>query len=116
MISIKERKELLRKGNDLFRSTLIPSPRHKVMVTEGVNDLEEEDKQAVIGLVRNHSVFEADNDPHKEHDFGAVKHKNVKYFWKIDYYDLNLEYGVDPIDTPEEPFVRVLTIMRADEY
>lgn len=36
-----------------------------------------------------------------------------KFFFKIDYYDLDFNYGADPLS---EPFKRVLTIMKAEEY
>lgn len=37
------------------------------------------------------------------------------YYWKIDYYDRNLEFhSPDPADPSAT--VRVLTIMRVDEY
>jgi hypothetical protein len=45
-----------------------------------------------------------------------VKRSNRSdYYWKIDYYDRNLElHSLDPADP--EVTVRVLTIMRVDEY
>jgi Protein of unknown function (DUF3768) len=60
-------------------------------------------------------VFTDDNDPHGEHDFGAVDEGGVRCFWKIDCYDRATEFGSPD---PADPAVttRVLTIMRADEY
>ena len=59
--------------------------------------------------------FNQDNDPHGEHDFGAIRVLGEKLFWKIDYYDLNKEYhspdAADPAVT-----CRVLTLMLASEY
>ena len=55
------------------------------------------------------------NDPYSERDFGCIHHHGTKFFWKIDYYDLNIEFhSPDPADA--EITHRVLTIMRADEY
>jgi hypothetical protein len=52
---------------------------------------------------------------HGEHDFGAVDEGGVRYFWKVDCFDRNTEFGSPD---PADPAVttRVLTIMRADEY
>ena len=53
--------------------------------------------------------FNEGNDPYGERDFGSVMHNGVKYFFKFDYYDENLEYF-------QEDGYRVLTVMQADEY
>ncbi len=63
--------------------------------------------------VRDFSEFTEDNDPYGEHDFGSFTVSGVKIFWKIDYYDENLEKWCDPLSPDCN---RVLTIMRADEY
>ena len=45
----------------------------------------------------------------------GIEHEGVSYLWKVDCYDLSLEYASPD---PADPAVttRVLTIMRADEY
>jgi hypothetical protein len=65
--------------------------------------------------VRTFADFSPDNDPHGEHDFGAIEQDGVRYFWKIDAYDRWMQFGSPD---PADPSVttRVLTIMRADEY
>jgi hypothetical protein len=57
----------------------------------------------------------AHNDPHREHDFGNFEVAGWKFFWKIDYYDANVEFGSED---PADPKIttRVLTIMLATEY
>jgi hypothetical protein len=60
-------------------------------------------------------AFTPGDDPHGEHDFGAIKHAGVRYFWKIDYYDLAKQFGSPDAADPTVT-TRVLTIMRADEY
>jgi hypothetical protein len=67
----------------------------------------------------NHTIgfdaFNQDNDPHDEHDFGAFEVGAHRFFWKIDYYDLTLQFGSeDPSDSTKTR--RVLTIMLAEEY
>ena len=47
--------------------------------------------------------------------FEIQKIEPVKYFWKIDYYDANLEYGSDD-PANDAVTTRVLTIMEASEY
>jgi hypothetical protein len=59
--------------------------------------------------------FNADNDPHCEHDFGSFELAGEKLFWKIDYYDLTGEFGSEDPTDPKKT-LRVLTVMLADEY
>ncbi len=60
-------------------------------------------------------VFTPDNDPFGEHDFGAFEQNGERIVWKIDYYDLAMEFGSpDPADPYQT--TRVLTIMLAGEY
>jgi hypothetical protein len=63
--------------------------------------------------VRDFSEFTEDNDPYGEHDFGSFEAYEHKLFWKIDYYDENLEKWCDPLSPDCN---RVLTIMLAEEY
>ncbi|GAA0273386.1 hypothetical protein LNAOJCKE_4858 [Methylorubrum aminovorans] len=98
--------------NDALRSQLTGG---RLMLTPGVSQLAPLDRLAVLNLMRDFSAFTPDNDPHGEHDFGSVEHKGTRYFWKIDYYDLQLAmHSPDPADPAVT--VRVLTLMRADEY
>ena len=98
--------------NDQFRTTLAGG---KVMVTRGVSELGSTAVGDLLVEVRTFRCFTGDNDPHGEHDFGAVDYDGHRVFWKIDYYDPSLtvhsEDAADPAKT-----VRVLTIMLADEY
>jgi hypothetical protein len=65
--------------------------------------------------VQSFSNFTKDNDPHGEHDFGNFELQGETYFFKLDYYSLDMESGSED---PADPSVttRVLTILRADEY
>ena len=104
--------ESIRALNDAFRRTFVGGA---VMITAGVEALPPEQRRSLLAKVRAFDVFSEDNDPHGEHDFGAVDESGVKYFWKLDYYDRAAEFGSPD---PADPAVttRVLTIMRADEY
>nr|WP_244487448.1 DUF3768 domain-containing protein [Aureimonas sp. Leaf460] len=85
------------------------------MLTDGVASLDPADRLAILDAVRAFDAFTSGCDPYGDHDFGAVEHNGVRYFWKIDAYDRNFAYASPD---PADPAVtaRVLTIMRADEY
>lgn len=91
------------------------APADKVLFTSGVRQLQPLAQIALAIQVREFTAFTPDNDPHGEHDFGAVTFEGTRYFWKIDTYDRALRMhspdAADPAVTS-----RVLTIMRADEY
>ena len=65
-----------------------------VLVTVGVNGLGpkfvNEARQAVAAF----NDFNADNDPHGEHDFGALTVQNEKLFFKIDGVDAPSTGGI----------------------
>ena len=67
----------------------------------------------VLEHVRAFNIFNNDNDPHGEHDYGGFDCGGSRYFWKIDYYDEQLEFWKSPL---EDGCQRVLTIGRMDEY
>ncbi|MCJ2100030.1 DUF3768 domain-containing protein [Methylobacterium sp. E-046] len=102
----------MRALNDAFRRSFAGG---QVVETPGVVELPESDRIALLLAVRRFSTFDADNDPHGEHDFGTVEVGGERFFWKIDAYDRAL-LGGSP--DPADPAVttRVLTIMCADEY
>ena len=84
--------------NDAFRDTLLKNPReisdnsidsptrNKIVLTLGINSLSH-NQQLYI----------------------------VKIFWKIDYYDNDMKYH-SPDKTNPDKTIRVLTIMKAEEY
>jgi len=103
----------IRSLNDCFRRSLIFGGQ--TLLTAGVNALDTDAKSALLRLVQTFETFTPDNDPHGEHDFGAIDHAGVSYFWKIDYYDQGREFASPDAADPAVT-ARVLTIMRADEY
>jgi hypothetical protein len=85
------------------------------MVTDGVDEMPPLKRDALISFVRAFDKFTSENDPHGEHDSGAIKLDDTRYFWKIDYYSPDMEGGSeDPADPAKT--TGVLTITRADEY
>ena len=104
--------EAIRNLNDFFRRFFIGG---KVMLTAGINALPEQQRRSIIQKVRSFSDFTEDNDPHEEHDFGAIEDDGVRCFWKIDYFSRDMTEGSpDPAD--DVVTVRVMTIMLAEEY
>lgn len=94
--------------NDAARSNAF-----NYMATLGVMSLDEVTISDIFVAVQDFSKFTEDNDPYGEHDFGSFTVTGNKVFWKIDYYDQQLQYGIDPLDPSCR---RVITIMLAEEY
>jgi hypothetical protein len=98
--------------NDTFRSTFGGG---KIFMTASIQALPPDLVARALDRVRSFNEFTEDNDPHGEHDFGSFEIDAQKFFFKIDYYDCNLEYGSeDPSDSTKT--ARVLTLMLADDY
>lgn|SRR5690554_1356270 len=108
--------------NDRFRTSLNQPDfgrteiRGQCVITPGIVALPPLARFAIIEKVRTFDTFTEENDPYGDHSFGAFEHPGVgKIFWKIDYYDPTLTWGVeDPNDLGNT--VRVLTIMQAHEW
>ena len=102
----------IRELNDAFRKTLRGG---RAMMTAGVAELPDCVKAEAVVQVTSFSDFTPENDPYGDHDFGSFTLVGRKFFWKIDYYDLAMEFGSgDPADPSKT--MPVLTIMLADEY
>lgn len=102
----------IRTINDFTRRTFTGCA---VMVTPTVQELSDTEKAQLLRSVREFNQFDADNDPHHEHDFGAIDLHGQKWLWKFDYYALDLRMASDdPADISKTH--RVLTIMHASEY
>ncbi|MGE0278894.1 MAG: DUF3768 domain-containing protein [Nitrospiraceae bacterium] len=109
----KERLVTIQKLNDMLRRNWMGG---EIVITQGASELV---GGALVGDVLykmgNYDDFSSANDPYGEHDFGAFEEHGVKFFWKIDYYNLAKD-GHSP--DPANPHVtcRVLTLMLASEY
>src|ERR1700693_3274984 len=102
----------IRRLNDAFRNSMTGG---RVMLTHGVDTLPSDVKAMVIRRVATFSDFTPDNDPHGEHDFGNFTLAGRKFFFKLDAYDAEMQFGSeDPADPSKT--TRVLTIMLASEY
>ena len=104
--------ERIRELNDQFRLTCQGG---KVMMTGGINALPVSIKSRILERVRTFDAFSEENDPHGEHDFGAFQFDGVGVFFKIDYFDKDLNFqSPDPADPAVTE--RVITLMLAEEY
>lgn len=102
----------IRELNDIFRKTWLTGT---VLLTSGIQNLPDITQSRIVEAVQGFDTFTPDNDPYGEHDFGAVTIEGDKVFWKIDYYDLTMQYGSEDAANPAVT-KRVLTIMLAEEY
>lgn len=107
------RKKRIRRQNDALRNG--SSQNSMVIITSGVRTLGNKFLHETNHAVASFDAFTEDNDPHGEHDFGAIDVQGEKLFWKIDYFDQSLS-KLSP--DPANPILthRVLTIMLACEY
>jgi hypothetical protein len=102
-VSAKKIREL----NDAFRTTMIGG---RVMMTAGVDALPSDVKALVVRRVATFSDFNAEHDPHGEHDFGSFEVASRKIFFKLDYFDTGMEFG------SEDPADLTKTTRGADDY
>jgi Protein of unknown function (DUF3768) len=111
-IAVVSKADLIRTINDRCRKHFLGCT---VLITPCVQELGDQERAQLLSSVREFDQFDADNDPHNEHDFGAIDLLGQKWFWKFDYYASDMRMGSDDpanIETTR----RVLTIMHANEY
>ena len=104
-------KERIRELNDAFRKTFSGG---KVVMTASVAALPDMVRANALLEVSRFDYFTPDNDPHGEHDFGDFELVGRKFFFKIDAYDANMEFGSEDPSDPEKT-TRVLTLMLAED-
>ncbi|MFA6492598.1 MAG: DUF3768 domain-containing protein [Patescibacteria group bacterium] len=92
--------------NDQFRRS-----GFGVTLTCGVQSVK--DLPGLLQAIKEFNVFNENNDPWGEHDFGRLDWHGDKVFWKIDYYDQELQAWEDPLTGSCR---RIMTVMLADEY
>ena len=101
--------ERIRTLNDHIRRNIGSG---RAVMTIGIAALGPEVVARIIKTIEVFDDFCTANDPHEEHDFGAVEVDGNVIFFKIDLYE-----EPDVKDPNGEPAVtRVLTIMLAEEY
>ncbi len=102
----------IRALDDAFRRSFVGGA---VVLTAGVAAIPAVQRRSLLRMVRDFEAFDEDNDPHGEHDLGAVELGDIRCFWKIDDYDREMK-SLSP--DPADPSVttRVLTVMLTEEY
>jgi len=99
--------ERIRDLNDELRKTGFGG---KTYLTRGLIEKGADFIAKATAAVRSFDAFTNDNDPWQEHDCAMLDVDGETVIFKIDYYDLNMEYGSpDPADSKVTR--RVLTIM-----
>jgi hypothetical protein len=106
------RSEVIARLNDTLRKT---GTGGTIMLMQGVMALKDFGKAVLTAALANYDAFDPDNDPHGERDFGDLTVFGTDLLWKIDYYDIDQQFGSDdPADAGMTR--RVLTVMLANEY
>lgn len=104
--------ETIRRLNDELRK----NPQTAIaVITPGIVALGQEAVQRIFNTVSTYDNFCRENDPYGEHDFGSFVANDQRVFFKIDYFDKDLNaHSPDPSDPAVTE--RVITIMLAEEY
>lgn len=98
--------------NDTFRTSFNGGI---LALTNGIQALPEEVQVEILYKVRTFDNFTPNNDPQREHDFGSLTLRGHRVFFKIDYYDLNMQYhSKNAADSRVTN--RVLIVMLTGEY
>ena len=101
--------------NDQLRQNLFTPGQNQVFVSAAVSSLPYLERARLLDKVQKFNDFNEENNPYGERDFSRIEHQGINYFWKIDYYNKTMDAGSEnPAD--ETITIRVLTIMRSDEY
>lgn len=108
------RKRQIQRLNDRLRQGH-PGPHDKIVMTNGVAALGEAMLAVLGSRLRALTEFDEGDDPYHEHDFGVLTVGDEKCYFKIDYYNLDLD-GASPDPSDPEVTARVLTLMLASEY
>ena len=127
--TLTSQRERIARLNDLARRAM--GVACTAVATVGFRSLPEADQSCVRELIETFDVFDEDNDPHGERDFGTIyqladgrwtterprlrEDERERVFWKLDYYDREMRSASDDAANPAVTR-RVLTIMLSDEY
>lgn len=107
------RSEKIRALNDRLRTT---GKFGSIMITHGVASvLDPLQLKPLMQALKDFDAFNADNDPHGEHDCAVLETLGHRFIWKIDYFDRAME-AHSPDAADDTVTRRVLTIMLAEEY
>ncbi|MER8639320.1 DUF3768 domain-containing protein [Mesorhizobium sp. M0698] len=110
--ALGSRQQRIAQLNDSLRRT---GHGGRFVMTAGIAAMNATVIAGILAAVAAFEAFDADNDPHGEHDCAVLEVGGIIVIWRVDYYDLAMSFGSDD---PADPSVttRVLTIMLGEEY
>ena len=86
----------------------------RIVVTAGIQSMGA-DFIAAVDVALTKVIFDPNNDPYGEHDFGVVEVKGRRIFFKINYYEQDLCFA-SPDPANQKIPRQIMTIMLAEEY
>ena len=102
----------IRELNDQLRCRALGD---RVVITPGIHALGTAAVCQVLAAVARFDNFTEDNDPWREHDCAILTVNGRRVLFKIDYYDLELQYHSPDASDPAVTR-RAMTVMLAEEY
>ena len=118
IVEMKSRTERIAELNDRCRLGLDPQAKH--MLSRGclaafASGFTAEGIAAIAELLESTRVYEFEPGDGRERDFGSFDFRGQRICFKIDYYDLALEFGSED---PADPSIttRVMTVMLTSDH
>ena len=109
----------VRELNDALRTSTDPVLRlivnGQLVITRGLAARGDEFLRHAMEAVRAFDAFKPENDPHGEHDMAFLVVDGTRIFFKVDYYDSEMEFHSPDASDPGVTR-RVLTVALAEEY
>jgi hypothetical protein len=87
----------------------------QLVITSTVSALPGYDSRELLRALAEYDRFDIYNDPQGERDFGDIEVFGTDLLWKIDYYDLRLQFA-SPDPANADVTIRVLTVMLEADY
>lgn len=112
MDAVLSKADRIRQLNDMARRTFTGA---QIVTTSAFSELPTLTKANALMAVRDFKAFDEGNDPHHEHDMAFFEVMGERFFFKFDYYALDMNYGSDEPSDPSKTR-RVLTIGLASDY
>lgn len=84
-------------------------------MTRSVAALPDNTREKALHAMKTYNDFSEDNDPYGEHDCALFEVNGHKFVFKIDYYDLDMQYG-SPDPTDPAKTTRVITLMLSQDW
>jgi hypothetical protein len=109
---IRELNDALRTCSDPIGALMMNG---QLVITRGIASRGNEFIAKAIAAVRAFNNFTPNNDPFGEHDFAFLDVDGERIFFKVDYFDRDLQYHSPDASDPAVTR-RVLTIALAEEY